>query len=245
VAIIGRLFIHPIKALPPVRVPEVRVLASGALEGDRRFALLDAEGRFVNGKHTPSIHLLRPTYDLAAGEVTFDGRTFSLAADGDAIAAWCGNRLGQPITWSEDREVGFPDDLVSPGPTFVGSASIAVVASWFGFDAPATRLRFRTNIEVDGVEAFWEDRLYGSPVRMGAVTLDAVNPCARCIVPSRDAVTGESLSGFQKRFSEMRRATLLADAVSAPFDHFYRFTVNTRVLPAEAGKTIRIGDPVS
>jgi hypothetical protein len=118
------------------------------------------------------------------------------------------------------------------------------VAAWFGFTLEATRLRFRTNIEIDGVEVFWEDRLYGGSVSFGGVRVEAVNPCARCVVPSRDAHSGEALAGFQKRFNELRREHLPAHAKVALFDHFYRFTVNTRILPREAGTAIRVGDSI-
>jgi uncharacterized protein YcbX len=62
-------------------------------------------------------------------------------------------------------------------------------------------------------------------------------------VPSRNAVTGEVTDGFQKRFAERRQAQLPVDASTALFDHYYRFTVNTRIAASESGKAIRIGDP--
>ncbi len=65
-AVLGRITIFPIKSLDGVDVLEARVLASGALEHDRQFALIDAEGRFVNGKRTEAVHRVRAEYDLAA-----------------------------------------------------------------------------------------------------------------------------------------------------------------------------------
>ena len=47
---ISRILIYPIKSLDGVEVPEVATLASGALAGDRRLALVDANGRVMNGK---------------------------------------------------------------------------------------------------------------------------------------------------------------------------------------------------
>jgi hypothetical protein len=43
--------------------------------------------------------------------------------------------------------------------------------------------------------------------------------------------------------SERRAATLPDWAERTRFDHFYRLTVNTRA-PRQAGRTVRIGDPV-
>jgi uncharacterized protein YcbX len=241
---VSLLRIHPIKGLPPVDVAEVRVLPSGALELDRRWALLDAGAGFVNGKRFANIHLLRADYDVRALEVTFDGRTFSLTRQGPAIAAWCGDRLDQPLTWTENTEVGFPDDRAAAGPTFVSAASIREVAEWFGLDQNATRRRFRTNVEIGGAAAFWEDALYGRSLRLGDVAVRAVNPCARCVVPSRDAATGVVIAGFQKRFAELRRQHLPPGTSVEPFTHYYRFTVNTRIAPDQAGRAIRLGNEV-
>lgn len=219
-----------------------RVLPSGALEFDRRWALVDERGRFVNAKNRVEVHSIRAAYDLARLEVTLDGRPFSLTLDGLSIASWFTERLGEPVEWRENAEVGFPDDTDSPGPTFISSASVARVGEWFGLDSEEVRRRFRFNVEVDGVPAFWEDGLYGSRFRVGDVEVDAVNPCQRCVVPSRDSRTGSQDAGFQKRFAELRQAELPPEARRALFTHFYRLTVNTRIA---SGGVIRVGDVVS
>jgi uncharacterized protein YcbX len=239
---ISLIRIHPIKGFPPADVSEARVLPSGALALDRRWALVDGRGRFVNGKNFVAIHGLHAQFDVPALEVTLDGRTFSLTREGPEFASWCGDRLGQTLTWAENAGVGFPDDLEASGPTFVGTVSVAAVAGWFGLDVDATRRRFRCNLEIDGVPPFWEDALYGRTVRMGGVEVQAINPCARCVVPSRDAHTGEALAGFQKRFAELRQQHLLPGTSTALFNHYYRFTVNTRIAASEAGKVISVGD---
>jgi uncharacterized protein YcbX len=245
VPIVRGLRVYPIKGLPPADVNAAMVLPSGALAGDRRWALVDRRGRFVNGKNVANIHRIAAGYDSGVQHVVIDGRSFALGEQGHEIAAACGEILGEPLTWSENAVVGFPDDLVSPGPTLVSSASLAEVAGWFGFEVEATRLRFRTNIEVDEVDAFWEDAFYGGSMRVGDVDVQAINPCARCVVPSRDAVGGEVTHGFQKRFADLRRAHLPAHASAALFNHYYRFTVNTRIAASEAGKAIRVGDDVT
>jgi uncharacterized protein YcbX len=242
---VARLSVFPIKGLDAAGVNEARILASGALEFDRRWALVDARGRFVNGKNRAEIHSIRATYDLARLEVALDGRAFSLAREGSEIAAWFSGRLGEAVEWRENAELGFPDDTDSPGPTFVSTASLARVGEWFGLPLEEARRRFRTNVESDGVEAFWEDRLYGSRFRAGDVEVSAVNPCQRCVVPSKDALTGLQDVGFQKRFAELRKAEIPVFAKTELFTHYYRFAVNTRIPPSEAGKLIRVGDPVT
>jgi uncharacterized protein YcbX len=117
-------------------------------------------------------------------------------------------------------------------------------------DLEEARRRFRTTLEIDGVPAFWEDRLFGAPntyaprFRVGEVEFEGSNPCARCSVPPRDSYTAANNVGFQKRFSELRRESLPAWATPERFDHFYRLATNTRVALSQAGKTLRVGDPL-
>ncbi len=48
-AFVSRIQIFPIKSLDATVLQEARVLASGALEFDRTWAIFDANGKFVNG----------------------------------------------------------------------------------------------------------------------------------------------------------------------------------------------------
>jgi uncharacterized protein YcbX len=239
---VSSIRIYPIKGLDPLSVDEALVLSSGALEFDRRWAMVDTRGRYVNGKLRPAVHQVRSLYDLAKREVALNGTVFSLKRQGDAIAKWFSELLGDLVEWRENAEAGFPDDTDSPGPTFVSSGSVERVAEWFELEVEAARRRFRTNVEFGGTEAFWEDRLYGGRFRVGDVTVEAVNPCQRCIVPSRDALTGERIANFQTRFAELREQNMPAEAKKDLFSHFYRFAMNTRIPASEAGKRIRVGD---
>jgi uncharacterized protein YcbX len=241
---VEQIRLYPIKALDAMSVNTARVLPSGALEFDRRWAMRDARGRFVNGKFYSAVHGVRAKYDLAALEVTLNGRTYSLARQGGDIANWFSELLGQPVEWVENAESGLPDDTDSPGPTFVSTPSLERVAHWFDLMLDQTRPRFRANVEFSADEPFWEDRLYGSEFRAGDVTVFAVNPCQRCIVPQRDAHMGDRIANFQKRFAQMRQAEMPVFAKAGQFNHYYRFAVNTRIAASEAGKLIRVGDSV-
>jgi uncharacterized protein YcbX len=241
---VSAIFLHPIKALDAVAVEAATVLASGALAHDRRWALFDARGRFVNGKNRAAIHAIRAQYELTRFEVSLEGKVFSLVRQSEELAAHLSDRLEEPIRVAENPDVGFPDDLDSPGPTCVSRASLAEVARWFGFSLDEARARFRTNIEVDGVEPFWEDQLYQANLRAGAVELSVVNPCQRCVVPSRHPTTGDVTPMFQKRFVEWREAGFPGTGRREPFNHYYRFAVNTKLAPDQAGKTLRLGDEV-
>ena len=242
---VARIDLYPLKAFDTVVVETATVLPSGALEGDRRWAFVDAQERFVNGKRHAETHRIRTAVDPVGRTATFDGLTFSLDRDVAAVEAWVSARLQTPVRLREHPAAGFPDDTDAPGPTVVATATLAAVAGWFDLSLEVTRARFRANLEIGGVAAFWEDAWYGATCQLGAVPLVLVNPCARCIVPSRDPRTGEAFPGFQKQFAERRRAALAPDVDPAPFDHYYRLAVNTRLATASRGGTIRVGDPVA
>jgi uncharacterized protein YcbX len=112
-------------------------------------------------------------------------------------------------------------------------------------------LRFRANLEIEGTVPFEEDRLFALEkseiiqFAIGEVEFEGSNPCARCAVPPRDPFTAESIPDFQKRFASLRQANLPTWSPLSRFDHFYRFAVNTRVPPSEAGKAVRVGDALT
>ncbi|MGB5709435.1 MAG: MOSC N-terminal beta barrel domain-containing protein, partial [Waterburya sp.] len=52
---VARLLVYPIKSLDRVDCDRVTILESGALEGDRSWAIFDPQGNFVNVKRNPKI----------------------------------------------------------------------------------------------------------------------------------------------------------------------------------------------
>jgi uncharacterized protein YcbX len=176
---LDRITIYPVKSLDGVDVAECGVLPSGALENDRRWRLVDLDGRVVNAKRTARFHAIRAEYDLAERLISLsrwaDGpsepaHTFPLAPGPEGPCAWLSEALGMRVLLEERRDGGFPDDREAPGPTLVSTASLEEVARWFGFDVAEARRRFRMNLEIDGCEAFWEDSL-ASPARQGVPSL--------------------------------------------------------------------------
>jgi uncharacterized protein YcbX len=241
--VLADIRIYPIKSFDPVIVPQARISAAGALEGDRRWALFDpGTGKFLNGKKCEALHRLRARFDLDALTVRLSvaEREFSLT-ELAPLEAWLSSYLERPVRIGRNDDNGFPDDLAAWGPTVVSTSSLEAVAAWMpGLALDDMRRRFRANLEVSGVPAFWEDRL--APFAIGNVQFEASNPCQRCPVPARDPDTGEAMAGFQKLFSEKRQATLPPWADRDRFDHFYRFALNTRIPHTEAGKLLRVGD---
>jgi len=260
--------LHPIKGLDPVQVKEARIGPCGGLELDRAWALYSADGQWINGKRTAAIHLIRAAYAPDLSSVTLSvpadrlgtpTKTFDFPGGSADAAQWFSAFFDQSVTVRYSPE-GFPDDTVANGPTIISTASLDAAASWFpGLTSMDMRLRFRTTLEIDGVPPFWEDQLFSAapnaglnssdvntrvPFRVGEVHFEGSNPCARCPVPPRNPHTGAEFTGFQKRFTEQRRATLPSWSPLERFDHFYRMSTNTRVAPTESGKLLRVNDPL-
>ncbi|TAD77987.1 MAG: MOSC domain-containing protein [Oscillatoriales cyanobacterium] len=259
---LARITIFPIKSLDGVSVDRVRLTAAGALAGDREFALLDAQGNWLNGKRNAAIHRIRSTFDLDQRSVTLwvqddaiAPATFALDGDRTDLAAWFSDYFRQPITIIQNVALGFPDDPKSWGPTLIGTATLNTVAHWFeGMSAAELSRRLRTNLDLDVPEPFWEEQLYSLanqpvPFRIGAVELLGTNPCQRCIVPTRHSQTGESLPQFQKTFIAHRQASLPTWAERSRFNHFYRLAINTQIPPIaddRAGdRWLALGDPLT
>jgi uncharacterized protein YcbX len=254
---LANIRLHPIKALDPVFVREARIGPGGGLEFDRAWALYSADGQWVNGKRTAAVHLIRAAFASGVTSVTLSvpgdrrkipTKTFAFPGETAAASQWFSNYFEQPITVRHSA-AGFPDDTVAYGPTIVSTASLQAVCDLFdGMHLDEARQRFRTTLEIEGVPAFWEDQLFGEEersavrFRIGEVQFEGSNPCARCPVPPRNPRTGEIIPGFQKTFSDYRRSHIPAWTPEARFDHYYRFSTNTRVAPSEAGKLLRVGD---
>lgn len=252
---LARIDIFPIKSLDGMAVTQATVLESGALGGDRAYALVDSQGRFINGKRNAAVHSLRTSFAVN-GQVVILARpgqtpsSFPLQPPQPELEAWLGTYFQQPVRLQENLETGFPDDTAAVGPTLISTATLVAVAAWYpGLTVDELRRRLRTNLEIDGVPAFWEDRLFGptpASVRfaIGEVLFDGINPCQRCIVPSRDAVTGEATPRFQATFSQRRAETLPNWTHPARFNHYYRLAVNTNILN-QGGRRLTVGDGVT
>ena len=252
--IVARLTVYPFKSLDGIDLAAATLIDGGALRFDRVFALIDETAAFVNAKHETRVHELRVEYTLNLDRATFvsprltSSVTFAFDEDPARLTTWLSQHFDRPISLRYKYAGGFPDDTSASGPTVVSTATLTEVASWFpGLTVQNIRHRLRANIELDGVPAFWEDKLYTIdgevvPFRVGEATFEGTNPCARCVVPSRDPLNGAVLPTFSKTVAQRRAATLPAWAERSRFDHFYRLTVNTRADASQNDRSIRVGD---
>lgn len=247
---LSRITIYPIKSLDGVVVQSATVTSGGTFAHDREYAFFDSDGNVVNAKRTAKIQRIRAVFDEGLKSVTLSAQgekaTFEL---GDSkLETWVSEYLGFRITMHRNTQTGFPDDLNAWGATLVSEATYHEVNAWFrGISIEELRQRFRTNLELSECEPFWEDRLCDEPPRtvpfqIGEVKIEGVNPCSRCVVPTRNPLSSEPTPKFQKHFSETRNATLPVWATREAFAHFYKLSVNTRIAKNQAGKIIRVGD---
>ncbi len=252
---LAKITLYPIKSLDGVEVPQTQILPSGALKCDRKFAIFDPQDRFINGKRNPRIHLLRSHFNLDKQIVSLQiphigSKDFHLHLDREALTEAFSDFFGMTVRIQDNDVMGFPDDTKSPGPTIISTATLTEVASWFpGVSVEQVRRRIRANLEVDGVPAFWEDGLFtetGDTIsfRIGDALFLGVNPCQRCVVPTRNPETGQVYDRFQQIFVSQRQKTLPLWVNKSRFNHFYKLGVNTRISPLTPSHVLSVGDRI-
>jgi uncharacterized protein YcbX len=203
------IYISPVKSLRLSSVERARVERRG-IAGDRAFFVMDERGRVVTQREHGRLTLVEATYDVDAGRLRLafpEGAFEGEVRTGEAVE---GRFYGTPIS---GRVVEGPfDEALS---TFVGkavrlvkvdddddafdcyplsmcsSASVAKVRAVAGLEALDER-RFRQNIYVAGAgSAHEEDTWVGREVRIGAATVRALMPDARCVMTTHDPDTGD------------------------------------------------------
>lgn len=253
---LARIAVFPIKSLDPVACDTARIVENGGLEHDREYAMIDDDGRYINGKRTAKVHRIRSSFDPGFTEVALrregddSAERFDLEADRESAENWLSTHFDPPARLKRETAGGFPDDTDLSGPTLISTGTLRAVASWFPeIDVEELRLRLRANLEIDGVPPFWEDRLFADhdhlvAFEIGDVVFEGINPCQRCVVPTRDPHTGESHDEFQRVFVEKREETLPEWTDSDRFDHFFRLMLNTQVPQSDWGAELAVGDEV-
>lgn len=244
-----RIRLYPVKGFAGTDVETARVSDFGRLEHDREFALYD-DG-VLNGRNTEAVHGYSASVtqggDLAVESPQGERVVVGFDKEGRRrLERWLdGTGFGGTTVLRDDGR-GFldrRDRLVSV--SVVSTATLREAASWFeGIGVGGMRRRLRMNIEVDGVPAFWEDRFAGDgnpDVSIGGVRLEGVEPCNRCVVPTRDPETGERREGFREEFVERRGPTVPENDA---FDRAYTAGLICRVSDSDRGSTLRVGDLV-
>ena len=206
---ISRLSIAPVKGLGLVHPQEV-VLGRSGVENDRRFYLVDPDGRLTNNKTCGELMQVRP--DVSDGSLTLafpTGKTVGGHVElGDAVET---SFYGRPVTgryvegpWSEalSDHAGRPLRLVQadkPGAgvdrihvvSLISDGSLAALGRRAGVDRVDGR-RFRMTIELEGCEEHEEDGWIGREVKVGRARIRVTGPVGRCVVTTRNPDSGVS-----------------------------------------------------
>jgi uncharacterized protein YcbX len=203
--------IAPVKSLALQPLDEVRLDLEGA-SGDRRFLLLDADGRLLNAERVGKLVGVQARYDEAAntlelrfpggevvaGEVTTDGEVETAIYRGALVA----ERVSGPWAEALSDWTGLPVQLVRPrsgtatdrgaqgGVSMVSTAALDALAAEAECDGIDGR-RFRMLFGVDGIPAHAEDAWVGQPVRVGEALVKLHGNVGRCVVTTLDPDTGE------------------------------------------------------
>ena len=250
---VARIAIAPVKALHVVEKDEVELAFTG-VAGDRRFWMVDADGRLVNDKRHPQLLRLRAEWDEATRELGLefpDGRLVAGVVElGEPVEAemygqphasravvgpWqeaLSEYAGEPVTflWSErgavDRGVG------GGAVTVISRASLARLGREAGVAAAVDGRRFRMLFEIDGVPPHAEDEWLDTQVRIGDATIQLNGDVGRCVVTSHDPDRGITDFDTLGTLARYRREGRDEDL---PFGVYGTVAVPGRV---------RVGDPV-
>lgn len=253
---VSRITVYPVKALDGISVKNIEITEGGSLKYDREFAILNKKtGKFVNGKKEKRVNLLRAEFNLNEYNITLynpeiEKITFNLIEDKIILEKFLSDFFNTEIELLRNNINGMPDDNEAYGPTVITHSSLETVAEWFNnLSVDNVRRRFRANIEIKNTPPFWEDFLLSEKggfvsFKIGDVLFEGINACSRCVVPSRDPITAEPIQGFQKVFSEKRKETVTPEKPQTQFEHFYKFSVNTKIPLSESGKFISVGDEI-
>ncbi len=222
---VARISIAPVKALGLVH-PESVVLGPRGVAGNRRFWLLEADGRLVSNKRHGSLMQVRPEWDeetrelaltfpdgsrvtgtVELGDEVFEAEMYNHPiASRHVIGPWqeaLSRFAGQPLTllWAEE---GAPDRLYAGTTTIVSRESIARLAHEAG-EAELDGRRFRMLFEIDGVRPNEEDEWIGTQVRVGTATLQLNGDVGRCAITTLDPDTGVPTVDTLKALAAYRR----------------------------------------
>ena len=206
--VVSRISIAPVKGLALVHPEEVFVADTGVPE-NRRFHIVDANGRRYNQLRNGALVQIKAEYDGTRLALRFpDGTTAeALVALGAGITT---DFHGRPVEgrlvegpWSEalSRWAGRPLRLVQSEPgaavdrklgqvSLVSSASLDELARQGGQEGRVDGRRFRMLFELDGCVPHEEDGWIKRHVRIGEALVRLRGDVGRCAITTQNPETG-------------------------------------------------------
>lgn len=252
---LANIRIYPIKGLDPVELNEVQVWKYSLLH-DREFALVAPDGTFINGKSRFPVNLLKATYYLERQKVTLSHRngsnekTFVLDENNPELIQYLNDFFETEVKIIRSTRGELMDLPHSSSLTIGSTASLMKLNEAFPkLELENLRLRFRTNLEIDGVEAFWEDQLFDLPgkgvhFKIGDVEFVGIKPCERCNVPPKDPYTGETDKTFAKKLMDVRKENLPPNSKLLGHGNYFQLTSSVFLPENQEARVLRVGDPL-
>jgi uncharacterized protein len=209
--VVSALAVAPIKGTRLREAERIDLKRDGVRE-NRRFYLIDARGRMVNGKHIGELSAIVAEYceGSRALSLTFpDGRVVSDQVElgevldtrfysqpqrvPEVVGPWSAaisDFVGKPLRLVQAEFAGGAVDRGGGGVVSLISRESLSRLAREGGESELDAKRFRMLIEIDGVEAHEEDRWVGARVRIGEATVTFKGHVGRCLITSRHPETG-------------------------------------------------------
>ena len=209
--VVSRISVAPVKGLGLVHPEEVLLETHGVRE-NRRFHIVDADGRRFNQLRNGALVQIRPEYDADTQRLTLHFPDGSVA-DGEVSlgAEVTTDFYGRPVVgsyvegpWSQALSgwAGRPLRLVQSPPglavdrdrghvSLISIASLAELGREGQQDAPVDGRRFRMLFELDGCEPHEEDGWVKQHLRIGAARIRIRGDVGRCAITTQNPETGE------------------------------------------------------
>ena len=250
------IHVAPIKALA-IQALESVELGPRGVENDRRFCIVDQDGRMLNAKRVQRFVAIRPRFDADFRHLVLE------LPDGSAVEGPAGQGQATTVTiygrtvpahavagpWSEvlSAVAARPVQLVrfddpgegvdradeAAGASLLSEGSLRAIASAAGVSAPVDPRRFRMLFGISGVDAHAEDTWIGRRVRIGAAVVEPGGNIGRCAVTTLDPDTGVSDLDTLAALGTYRDGEVTTEPLA--------FGVWARVVKAGA---VRLGDAV-
>jgi uncharacterized protein YcbX len=222
---VARISIAPVKGLALVHPDEVALARTG-VAANRRFHIVDADGRRYNQIRNGTLVQIRPEYDTERDHLVLRFPDGSIAEDDVALGAEVTTDFyGRPVRgnvvegpWSEalSRWAGRQLRLVQSPPgaavdrgrghvSLISRASLAELGRQAG-TTPVDGRRFRMLFELDGCEPHEEDDWVKRQVRIGDALVRIRGDVGRCAITTQNPETGRpdfdtlrTIAGYRRK----------------------------------------------